>query len=69
MLDIPHLEDVYYSSRYLEGAILVYLKNIGVVAPNKDLDARDKMNRGVMISLRVLMLKTLIQVNTIGCLI
>ena len=38
-------EDVYYSSRYLEGAILVYLKNIGVVAPNKDLDARDKMNR------------------------
>ena len=39
-------EDVYYSSRYLEGAILVYLRNIGVVAPNKDLNARDKMNRG-----------------------
>ena len=38
-------EDVYYSSRYLEGAILVYLKNIEVVAPNKDLDARAKMNR------------------------
>jgi DNA polymerase elongation subunit (family B) len=38
-------EDVYYSSRYLEGAILVYLKNIGVVAPNKALDAREKMNR------------------------
>ena len=38
-------EDVYFSSRYLEGAILVYLKNIGVVAPNKALDAREKMNR------------------------
>ena len=31
---VPY-EDVYFSSRYLEGAILVYLKNIGVVAPNK----------------------------------
>jgi len=28
-------EQVYHSSRYLEGAILVYLKNINVVAPNK----------------------------------
>ena len=42
---VPY-EDVYYSSRYLEGAILVYLKDIGVVAPNKDLNARDKMNDG-----------------------
>ena len=41
---VPY-EDVYHSSRYLEGAILVYLKNIEVVAPNKDLDAREKMNR------------------------
>ena len=40
-------EDVYYSSRYLEGAILVYLKNIGVICiPTKTLDAREKMNRG-----------------------
>ncbi len=31
---IPY-EDVHMSSRYLEGAILVYLKKIGVVAPNK----------------------------------
>ena len=31
---IPY-EDVYHSSRYLEGAILVYLKKIHVVAPNK----------------------------------
>ena len=31
---IPY-EDVYHSSRYLEGAILVYLKKIQVVAPNK----------------------------------
>ena len=31
---VPY-EDVYFSSRYLEGAILVYLKKLGVVAPNK----------------------------------
>ena len=31
---VPY-EDVFFSSRYLEGAILVYLKNLGVVAPNK----------------------------------
>ena len=43
---VPY-EDVFFSSRYLEGAILVYLKNIGVIAPNKALDAKDKMNRGV----------------------
>ena len=28
-------EDIYYSSRYLEGAMLVYMQDIGVVAPNK----------------------------------
>ena len=31
---VPY-EDVFFSSRYLEGAILVYLKNLGIVAPNK----------------------------------
>ena len=31
---IPY-EDVFMSSRYLEGAILVYLKKKGIVAPNK----------------------------------
>ena len=31
---IPY-EDINMSSRWLEGAILVYLKKIGVVAPNK----------------------------------
>ena len=31
---VPY-EDVYFSSRYLEVAILVYLKNLGVFAPNK----------------------------------
>ena len=31
---VPY-EDVYFSSRYLEGAILVFLKKLGVVAPNK----------------------------------
>ena len=31
---IPY-EEVFMSSRYLEGAILVYLKKLGIVAPNK----------------------------------
>ncbi len=31
---IPY-EDAFMSSRYLEGAILVYLKKLGIVAPNK----------------------------------
>ncbi len=33
---VPY-EDVYFSSRYLEGAILTYLKKLGVVASNKPL--------------------------------
>ena len=45
---VPY-EDVYFSSRYLEGAILVYLKNLGVVAPNKppkvDMSNGDKVHR------------------------
>ena len=28
-------ENIFFSSRYLEGAMLVYMKDIGVVAPNK----------------------------------
>ena len=31
---VPY-EDIEYDSRFLEGAILVYLKKLGVVAPNK----------------------------------
>jgi DNA polymerase elongation subunit (family B) len=31
---VPY-EDIQYDSRFLEGAILVYLKKLGVVAPNK----------------------------------
>jgi DNA polymerase elongation subunit (family B) len=31
---VPY-EDIVYDSRFLEGAILVYLKKLGVVAPNK----------------------------------
>jgi len=31
---VPY-EDVFFSSRYLEGAILTYLKKMGIVAPNK----------------------------------
>ena len=40
---VPY-EDVYYSSRFLEGAILVYLKKIGIVAPNKIRANRDLMD-------------------------
>ena len=39
---VPY-EDVYYSSRFLEGAILVYLKKVGIVAPNKVRANRDLM--------------------------
>jgi DNA polymerase elongation subunit (family B) len=39
-------EDIYFSSRYLEGAMLVYMKDIGVIAPNKprkyDMDSKKK---------------------------
>ena len=28
-------EDVFYSSRFIEGAMLVYLRKLNVVAPNK----------------------------------
>ena len=38
---VPY-EDIYHSSRYLEGAILVYLKKLGVVAPNKKATKLDK---------------------------
>ena len=31
---VPY-EDVFFSSRYLEGAVLVYLKKLGIIAPNK----------------------------------
>ncbi len=42
---VPY-EDNFYSSRYLEGAMLVYMKEIGVVAPNKTLGAKiDKDNK------------------------
>ena len=37
-------EDVYFSSRYLEGALLTYLKKINVVAPNKNLRAKELMD-------------------------
>jgi len=43
---VPY-EDVFFSSRYLEGAILVYMQKLGVIAPNKQLDARQKMDDGV----------------------
>lgn len=42
---VPY-EDFVYSSKYLEGALLTYLKNIGgVVAPNKPADRREKMDQ------------------------
>ena len=40
---VPY-EDFVYSSKYLEGAMLTYLKNIGgIVAPNKPADRQEKM--------------------------
>jgi DNA polymerase elongation subunit (family B) len=40
---VPY-EDFVYSSKYLEGALLAYLKNIGgIVAPNKPADRRERM--------------------------
>ena len=39
---VPY-EDIVYDSRFLEGAILTYLKKLGVVAPNKPL--RDEVKK------------------------
>ncbi len=41
---IPY-EDVYFSSRYLEGALLTHLKKMKIVAPNKHIRAKELMNR------------------------
>jgi len=42
---VPY-EDVYYSSRFLEGAILVYLKKLDIVAPDKKKVNKELMNNG-----------------------
>ena len=39
---VPY-EDYIYSSKYLEGACLAYLKTKGLVAPNKPKDRRERM--------------------------
>lgn len=39
---VPY-EDFFFSSKYLEGALLTYLKRINVVAPNKPIGWREKM--------------------------
>ena len=46
---VPY-EDIFFSSRYLEGAMLVYMKKLGVIAPNKDLESRKEMNTGIKFS-------------------
>jgi len=38
---VPY-EDFVYSSKYLEGALLTYLRRKGLVAPNKPADRREK---------------------------
>ncbi len=43
---VPY-EDIYFSSRYLEGAVLTHLKKLNIVAPNKDPKGRDNMNGDV----------------------
>ena len=40
------LEDVYYSSRWIEGAILSYLKSQNLVAPNKKEGNKELMDSG-----------------------
>jgi DNA polymerase elongation subunit (family B) len=40
---VPY-EDILFSSRYLEGALLTYLRRNNLVAPNKDPNGRDKFN-------------------------
>lgn len=39
---VPY-EDFIYSSKYLEGAILTYLKRRGIVSPNKPADREERM--------------------------
>ena len=39
---VPY-EDFVYSSKYLEGAMLTYLRRRGLVAPNKPADRRERM--------------------------
>jgi len=39
---VPY-EDFIYSSKYLEGALLTYLRKIEVVAPNKPIDWKERM--------------------------
>ena len=38
------LEDVYYSSRWIEGAMLVYMKKLGYISPNKNPKNRELMD-------------------------
>jgi len=38
-------EEIYWSSRYIEGAILVYCKKVGLVAPDKRRDGRKLLGR------------------------
>ena len=39
-------EDIYWSSRYLEGALLSYCKKRNIVVPNKDKEGKKKMESG-----------------------
>ena len=43
---VPY-EDVFYSSRYLEGAILVHFKKLGIVAPNKNPEGKKHMTNEI----------------------
>lgn len=40
---VPY-EDIYFSSRWIEGAILAYMRNRNIVAPNKNPNAREEMD-------------------------
>lgn len=43
---VPY-EDIFFDSRYLEGAILTYLKKLGIVAPNKPIKNSEGLQKDV----------------------
>ena len=66
---VPY-EDILFSSRYLEGALLTYLRRRNLVAPNKDPLGRERFNeiKGDESKFSGAYAGAQITVNTSGCL-
>ena len=60
-------EEIYWSSRYIEGLILVYCKKVGLITPDKRRDGRKLMGQD-MFEGCVCSRPTSVE-NTIGCMI